>query len=498
MQITKLIGNLIPNKQTNILRIIVNGFDAAIDSLINMINSFIVDRNILTTENVKALRGLVAENGFEPSLFVPAKGIVNLSIKASYFNDNGNDIFLPPYAKFKCRDNGLNYFYDSNKPLKLQLTQNIPLTEGLLITENIDINLFNNFDKRINNEVVKFYINHDNIAEKSISVIVDGVHYKETKSFINKFNGNYFIVKYSDSVDYPIVVYIANGSNKIKTSSTIVCNYRVCNGINGLLDVGAEFDCDGVVGVNGIMVAGNDDIITISKYGFSFGGNGTSVDTMKSQIGYNHNNGLLFDLHSYREFIWKYSNILLHHIELHKNDKAINDIYISKKLFIDNIKQYRIAINNLKYKLTDAEMEEFSNIININEYCLSTHNLFNSPVNKYAFQIKFKTIDDLNKYRSELEKIIYDKFMLFLRTRNLTVNFNKLFYDFMQKYDIIFDYYMFDNNMESLKIKNKKNYKTDYILTSDKNIPILNGNFYIANSAYEPERLFFDINFVIK
>lgn len=495
-KLRKLIGKLVPDKQTNIFRILINGFDAGLDNLSNLLETFKRDRNILETNNVKALRSLVAENGFEPSLLMPATGRVNLTIDSGFFNEFGNEIYLPPYSQFRCDENGLIYFYDSNVPLKLNLINTIPLTEGIAIKRNINLDLFYNADDTLNTEIIKLYIEHGNISEGSIKLVINGHEYREVKSLINRFTDKVFIVKYSNSVDNPIVVYIANGNNDIEINADVELSYKLSNGINGIVSPQAKFETDGLIDLSGKKLSfdgGSIDISVVS--GFEFAGNGTSIDTMKSQVGYNHNIGIIFDTNSYKEFIWKFSNILLSKTVLHDDNKSINDIYISKKLFLRNSDEYIAYIKSDKHKFTTAELKSFSEIIKLNEYCLSTHNLFNTKNIKYAFQIEFNNKEDFI-HQKPLADLIYDNFMTFLRNKNHQFNVDLVMNKYMDDNNLRFEYYLFNSEIEKKKIDNKVNYKTPYIIGNDGNLPILYGNFYIANVDYKQEQLFFDINFV--
>lgn len=489
VKLRKLVEGLIPDTQTNIFSIIINGIDAGFNSLDNMLNTFKRDRNILETENPKALRSLVAENGYEPNLLIPAKGFVILTIDSSFFNENGNEIFLPAYSKFQNKFNGLTYYYDSNIPLKLKPINDIPLTEGLNVVKTFTVN-----ELEQNQLLTKVYLQHENIANKSITVSVDGVLYTETKSLINKFDGNYFIVKYSNSIDNPMLIYVTNTN----LNAVITINYKLCNGINGILTESTYFETDTFVDLNGKLIGFDSGRMSCinNLSGFNFAGNGTSIDTMKSQIGFNHNINVIYDTNSYRNFIGMYSNILLNKIKLRNNNKSINDIYISKKLLLNDSDEYNNYIKNDKYIFTKAELKDFSNIILENEYCLSTHNLFNAEVNKYAFQIEMLKKDDF-VYKEGIKKIIYDNFMLFLNNKNHIFDVDKEFKEYMTNNNFSFDYFMFNQEIEKTKLLNKVNYSTKYIIRNDEMLPILFGNFNVANDKYEPQQLFFDINFII-
>lgn len=487
-KLRKLVQNLIPNNNTNIFSIIINGTDAAIDNLKNMLDMFRRDQNILETSNVKALRNLTSQNGFEPTLFVPAVGRVDIKIQSNFFNENGNEIYLPPYTQFRSNVNGLVYFYNNNQPIKLTSINTIPLTEGVNIKRTLTIPSLNI------NDVSKFYINDSNIAENSLKVSVDGITYENVKSFINRFDDNVFVVKYSNSIDNPIVIYLTN----VNANSIITVEYTLSNGLDGIIDVGTEFSGATFVDLNGTEIQFDaSNVSIVAKSGFNFAGNGTSIDTMKSQLGYNINLGVLYDSNSYKEFIYKYSNILLNTIQLREINKSINDIYISKKLFLINYDEYISNVRNDGYKFTNSEIQNFSEILTENEYCLSNHNLFNAKTTKYAFQLEFQNKSDF-EHANELRILIFNEFIIFLREKNHIFNVDKLMQNYMDEHSITFGYYIFNQHTENNKLINKSNYKTNAIISNVDRLPILLGDFNIADSNYNEQQLFFDINFVFK
>lgn len=484
-----LLGSLVPDKKTNILSIMINGIDAGFSNLENMLTLHSRDNNILLTENVKALRTLTSGNGYEPNLFMPAKGNVTIDFRPSFFNKHGSNIYIAPYAKFRNQSNGLEYYFDSGNPLKLNFNNiNVGLTEGRLRK----VQLESTESTSNNDELHKVYLTENNIVDGSIKVVVNGRTFKEVKSLIGNTGSDVFIMKFSTRINNPIVLYI----NNTEINDIIDIRYRICNGIDGIIaNEESVFECSDFINGDGKKIDFDDTILIKYQNGFKFAGIGTSVDTMKSQIGYNHNNGIIFDTNSYREFISKFSNVLLNDIKLHVDNKSINDIFISKKLFLHNDDSYRDAVRTDKYKFSKIEIKNFSEIINDNEYCLSSHNLFNADTTKYAFQLKLK-YEDLH-HQEPLKALVFAHFRTFMNNKNHTVNIDKLFNDYMIANKIIFTYVMFNEKVEKTKLVNKSNQVTDYIITNNSSLPILYGNFDIANINYEPHRLMFDMNFVV-
>ena len=136
----KYISERIPRKVTNIFWQLFNGCEAMFVNIEYRLDIFKRERNILTAQSLSSLRNLAAQNGFEPSLKIPAKGILQLNFSSALFNRVGYPLFLPAYSEFTDKTTNLVYYYDSSKPLKINTNLvYVPVTEGELktVTENI-------------------------------------------------------------------------------------------------------------------------------------------------------------------------------------------------------------------------------------------------------------------------------------------------------------------------------------------------------------------------
>jgi len=128
---------------------------------------------------------------------------------------------------------------------------------------------------------------------------------------------------------------------------------------------------------------------------------------------------------------------------------------------------------------------------------LSNHNLSNVSTTKYAFQLEFENQSDFQK-ANKLREIIFNEFIIFLNEKNHIFDVDYMMQKYMRDNDITFNYFVFNSDTEQHKLSENVNYKTNHTIANIDKLPILFGNFNIANSNYDPEQLFFDINFIFK
>ncbi len=118
-----------------------------------------------------------------------------------------------------------------------------------------------------------------------------------------------------------------------------------------------------------------------------FGSDGSDENSLRAAIGYNHGSLLLFDNQSYRNFLGKFSNILIQDIIITKEHKQINNIYLSKRQAIndtlintnDIVSQYQKIIADRTYFLSESEK------INLNQILNNITSIFISPINIIFF-----------------------------------------------------------------------------------------------------------------
>lgn len=221
-------------------------------------------------------------------------------------------------------------------------------------------------------------------------------------------------------------------------------------------------------------------VVNIS--GFNYGSDGSDANDLRSAIGFNHGVNLLFDTKSYENFINKYSNILLQKINLSEQYKAIKYIYFSKKIYLNpELKideEYQRVINFKTYLFTDNELTQFNELLEENEYCLSSHNINHSEIIKYALQIKFKlsnlSLVAINHHKEQINKLIYFEFSKFLYNKYHHINIELLFNEYMVTNKIDLEYVLFNSEGNIIYGENSS-------IQHINKLPILKGDFTIQN-----------------
>lgn len=485
MNLKEFISKFIPQKQTNVLWQLFNNTKSALEYLDTKLNILKRERNIMTATSNIALRNLAAQNGIEPVMKVSAKGILVIKANQKLFNKNGYPLYITPYTKFRNKLNKVEYYYNGDSTLKL--TNDlllVPVAEGILEKQE--------YVATGDNDIEKIYLKSDAIVEKSIIISSGNKKFTEVKSFYNKvndFDNRQFIVKYSISVEYPIVIYIKG----LTKGEIINISYRLCNGEYGNLDYSTEFEIDKIITSGGDIVDLSDDDLLIRNYkGFNFGSNGTTTNALRAAIGYNHGNEVLFDNESYRNFLSKFSNILIQDIYVNDDKKSINHIYVSKILNLEDVPEYLLKyeydriIDTKTYQFNKEELDDLENIIKEQEYALSSHTLDTARVEKYAIQLIFDNIYEQNKYSTILERLIYSEFSKFLSIKHHKINFESIFQYFMTENNVSFEYTLF-------KESDKGKSKDKFVIHKDK-LPILKGDFKILDNKNNNYQLFESVN----
>lgn len=490
----KYISSLIPRKQTNIFFMLFNGFDEAINYLDFKISSFKRENNILTAQDLTSLRNLAAQNGFEPKLKVPSKGIAKITISSKLFSRVGLPIYLPPYSVFINKTNNLEYYFESDKMLKIDSTEVlIPLVEGVI--RNVQF-----MSESTNSDYIeRFYLKTKALAENSINVTVNNVSYLRVKSFMDNDgvnNDKQFMIKYSNDTMNPLILYIKG----CKENDIINVTYRDCSGEFGNLNFKTIFECNEFLDAkNNPISISNEEMSVVNISGFNYGSDGSDANDLRSAIGFNHGVNLLFDTKSYENFINKYSNILLQKINLSEQYKAIKYIYFSKKIYLNpELKideEYQRVINFKTYLFTDNELVQFNELLEENEYCLSSHNINHSEIIKYALQIKFKlsnlSLVAINHHKEQINKLIYFEFSKFLYNKYHHINIELLFNEYMVTNKIDLEYVLFNSEGNIIYGENSS-------IQHINKLPILKGDFTIQNIDNKTLQLFNDINWIIE
>jgi hypothetical protein len=487
---TSFISKEVPRKLTNVLWQLFNGTISILDYLDMKINFFIRERNLLTATQKTSLRSLASMNGFEPQLKTPATGLLRLEINQKLYSTNGFPLFLPPYSSFICRDNGLKYYFNSDKTLRLVGNiYDIPVVEGELKTD-----MFQGTGEYIQ----RIYIKETNIAENSMTIFADGNQLVEVKSFFDNTNFNdnlQFVVKHSNNLQDPIVVYIKG----VEDGQVLNVTYRLTFGELGNINSRFTFDTEDIITANSDSVETSEE--TFQSYnvsGFLYGSNGTDENSLRASLGYNHGSLLLFDNISYRNFINKFSTLLLQDIVVNETQRSINNIYLSKKqvLIDDTItdpaminrsisREYQEVIQRQLYLLNSDDKDQLDQILSKYEFALSTHNIYNSNISKFALQIKFNSLEDKEAHQDTLEKITYFEFAKFLFNKFNSLDIEQLLRNYMVRFRVEFEFYIFTDKIDSID---------NGVILHSKYLPILKGDFTIKDGV----NLFTDINFVIR
>lgn len=455
----QFISERIPNKATNIFFQMFNGIEAMFTNLEYRLDIFKRENNILTAQNLSSLRSLAAQNGVEPTLRIPAKGILLVKISPKLFTRVGYPLFIKPYSVFTNKLTQVNYTYVSDKTIRIDSGSTsvyVPVIEGTL--KQIQVQGSTDFIQRI-------YLNDSKIADKSIIIESNGKEFTEVKSFYDNYglnNNRQFIIKWSTNPQYPIIVYI----KEHELNQTINITYRLTNGELGNISKTQKFETESIVDTYGSYIVPNTNEISIVNIsGFNMGSNGTDENSLRSAIGFNHSQEVLFDNISYRNFLSKFSTICLQDIKIDNLRKQINNIYVWKKICFDTetnqniIIEYKKVIKSLLKDgfLSDTDKQNISEIISENEYCLSSHNLYGPKTNHYAIQIMFDNIDDMELHKHQIEELIYFEFSKFLYIRNHSINLESLINKYREQNNIKLWYLLFDKRIEQEKIKSLTN-----------------------------------------
>jgi hypothetical protein len=492
----KFIPENIPKKQTSIFWMLFNGVDAVVAQFETVLKIFRKERNILTANQLSSLRSLAAYNGYEPQLKIPATGTVQLTATSKLFNRVGSPLYVPPYAQFTEEDTGLVYYYDGNKVLRID---NEPLL--LTLTEGSPASLQQTSGGSF---VERYYLPSQNIADGSIMVSVGTQQFLLVKSFFDSVNlneGFLFQVKFSNRPDTPIVIYVVG----TQLNDIVDITWKTTIGEQGNLLAGSNFTTTDLLTAQGLEVNPASDEMAVGVVnGFNLGSNGTDENSLRAAIGFNHGVTLLFDTVSYTAFIDKFSTLLLQKVVPSSNSKQISNIYLSLKTYLNpeaNISlqdQYQQAIGLGSWLVPADQKALLDGLIAENEFALSSHNLFNPITNNYAVQVLFEDEDTKLANIDGVNNLVYTAFSQFLYNSSASVNFEILFDSYMTEKGIKFEWSIFSQSVEAEKIATQvAGPESPYVLSArDGILPILRGNFPIADQNFAPIRLFFDLNIV--
>lgn len=501
---SKFLSSVIPKSQVNIFYMLFNGIDNVQQHLERLLQAQKKERNFLTATETTSLISLSSQNGFVPKLLIPAQGQISLQINPKLFSRVGYPLYLAPNSVFIDTLTNLRYYFNSEKALKIENgTYILNLVEGF--TETISV-VSDNVNK---DSIFLVKLKSSNISNDSFSVSVSGEKFTFVESFFDNegmFGNKQFLFKHSNSNSEPISLYVKG----VNFNDIVVISYKLCNGELGNM-LTPKLSTEAITDSNGNFIDVSEDEITLRLVnGFNLGSNGTTINALKSAIGFNHAVNLLFDSVSYTNFLNKFSLILQQKITHPIIDgvatKAINNIYCGNKHYINTesgTNQIQIQYNNVvslkTFNLTEEQKQTLSTLISEKEYAISSHNLKDLETNKYAIQILFDDQEELEKYSDLLENLIYKEFSIFLYDNFHTINFEILTNNFVDKYKCKqFGYTLFDESVEQEKLRTKSQKTTDKLITAKDKLPILKGDFMISDNNFSEMALFFNINIATK
>lgn len=487
----KYISKKIPKSQTNIFFLMFNGIQACFENLEYILNIRKRESNILTANFESSLRSLSAQNGYIPTLKIPSSGVCKMFVSSKLFGRVGYPIFLPPYSTFINKNTNIEYYYNSNKVLKIDSSNYlIPLVEGAVRTlTHVSTGL----------DIERIYIPSPDVANNSVSIEVGGVNFVEVQSFFDNdgLNDNrQFIVRFSENPQQPIVIYIRG----TQANESVVVNYRVTVGEIGNINYLTNFETqDFINNIGNPITVDEKEIVIQNNSGFTLGSNGSTKDSMRAAIGYNHGQTMLFDSTTFSQFIGRYSTLMLQKIKLGETSKSINNIFVMKRQYYntmveDTQTQYQKIVDRKSYLLTDVDKANLNGAMEDNVFCLASHNLYDAEICKFAFQVLFEKKEHQELHGKNITNLIYTEFSRFLVDKDYVFNVETYFAGLMEKYKIKFDYTVFNEKDEIEKLKKLSSIDTEYIIKHGDYLPILRGDFNIATTDYKPLKLFFDVN----
>lgn len=476
----KYLSEHVPQRATNVLFQLFNGIRSILQHFEYRLDINKRESNILTAQYKSSLRHLASQNGYEPQLKTASTGILFMKITPKLFQRVGYPLYIKPYAVFRNSVTKAEYVYNSD--VTIRITDNnvfIPVVEGVIITDSSNVG---------NGEHIQRVYLPDNIAADSIMVESESHRFKHVKSFVDNVdvnNNKQFEIKFSNNPKKPIILYIKG----VKPDAAIIIHYILCNGTYGNIDKRTYFETESLIDKTGSLVTFDDDELTITNAsGFSFGSNGSDENDLRAAIGYNHGIEILFDNISYRNFLNRFSTILIQDIRVNRISKQVNNIYLWRRCYpnLSNlVNDYKRIILNKEYIVSHEEKNELDDLITKREYCLSSHTINDVRIRRFAFQIVFDNLTEQLEHQEVLEKMIYENFSKFLYTRNYSFNFERMITEYSEQHHIRLNARIFNDGDQDITsvISHNNGYdefgKTYVEIDVNTYLPILDGGFDI-------------------
>jgi hypothetical protein len=276
-------------------------------------------------------------------------------------------------------------------------------------------------------------------------------------------------------------------------NQNIEMTYRETFGTLGNLETTENFETEDIINSHSNQIdLTKNDITIVNASGFTLGSEGTDANGFRSAIGYNHGNTLLYDSTSYRNFLCRFSTLLIQDVYVEDPDRNIHFVRVAKKHILPEITSeqiivdYRKVVDNYTYNLSFSNKQDLSGILSTQEFAVSSHVILDPLTIKYAFQIKFENLYERDYHSPKLAQILYSQFAKFLYDKNHGIDINLIMNNYQMLNNIKFEYHVFTSQTTTSSIIRHISY-----------LPVLKGDFEIESSTGEFVTLFNDINFVI-
>lgn len=368
--------------------------------------------NVFTAQHEGNLRGIAQMSGHQPALPISASGTVKLSINKTGLADFGSRVILSENAKFRCKENGLEYSMKREQPIRIQTNSTflmIELIEGSRKTQTFvaDTNTATTGDNlytiylddvgSIENSYLKTYVNNKLWKE-----------YDSLRDMSSTTEGYLKRVGYGSQLD---LVFGNNISGKrIKSGDSIRTEYLLTHGERGNVGIEAEFEIlSGLFDIQGNEINASEYFSIIRESGFELGSNGESAEVTRAMTGWASRSNTFARPDYIVEFLSKYSIISYASAWTLANDLVFN-ILALPKLNLATSREY-LTISDDKLALSASQEASIKQALeNSKRQWVSTSFVFVKPaLRKYALFIFVEgNIYDANDLKIRIENVVSD------------------------------------------------------------------------------------------
>jgi hypothetical protein len=380
----------------------------AFKEILNMTYLYIVrainNNNILTADNIHAVRGLAALTGFDAIAKNSATGAVLLTIKA--FDNDTSTLYIQNGAQLRCKSTGVMYFVLMQQEFEqLNIRSNsaivLPVVQGLkkqisFTSDGSKLQTLNIAASNIDLSLLEVYINNE-------------LWYAVSKLNDMHFNDKTYVVKHS--MLGGINIHFGNGTNGLipKIADTITIKYVASDGSTGNVNANEAFEfINGVLDKSANYVDTKNLLNVKASTDFIGGYDGDSIDAIALNAGLQTTSNAIITVDNYYAFMRKYSHIKLIDVW---SEPSINTVNI---LVAPNIRNYcdrRLSTYfDLSYSDFEFDTEErntlHANIVSDKKYALmSALHMYQYKLEPYAILI-FANINEFSMTQQLLNKTI--------------------------------------------------------------------------------------------